>query len=48
MGIKKMIKAVKDKIKPKVTKQKEVILEKKNLVQETVQESKSSMTRETN
>ena len=48
MGIKKIINAVKDKIQPKVKKQKEVILEKKNLVQETVQESKSSMTRETN
>ncbi len=43
-----MIKAVKDKIKPKVTKEKPLILEKKNVVQETVQESKSSMTRETN
>ena len=48
MGIKKIIKAVNDKIKPKVTKEKQVILEKKNVVQETVQESKSSMTRETN
>lgn len=53
MSIKKMIKAVKEKITPvvKPTVEKVLVLDKKDLVQtttETVQESKSSMTRETN